>query len=113
MSGTSHHAFMSRQLVATDGSDSANLAPLAGELNTEQFTMAIPDQCDTELAELVSVLRLYAWRRRLALDVDTACVLIEDDFHQRFLPRPRSSASRPLLVIDSLLVHRPFVSEAW
>ena len=65
---------------------------LAGELDAEQVAAAIPDQRDTELAELMSMLSGYPWRRRLALDVDTARVLVEDDFHYN-LPHLRTEAS--------------------
>src|SRR6476659_11395996 len=52
----------------------------------------IPDHGDAELVELVSLLGLNARRRRLTLDIDTASVLVEDDFHYD-LPHLRADDS--------------------
>jgi hypothetical protein len=79
------------------------------ELDTKQIAAAIPNECDTELGELMSMLSRYAWRRRLSPDVDTTCIFVEDDFHY-VLPLP---ADRALLRIDTPFEYRPFVSAAW
>ena len=69
------------KLCAANSANSCGLVLLTVELDAEQFAMTVPDHCDAELAELVSVLSCYARRRTLALDVDTAGIFVEDDFH--------------------------------